>query len=135
MVVIGFRSCSIATWKTRKDGTVLKPSTMTWKWRLILIGCLAIITACAGYYGFISAIDWASASMIIAFNVLMIWKKVEGWMVFLVATTIATILFFLSGSYLWMLNGIFSFGIGLTAVRTWLKDAKKSDIQVQSVDN
>lgn len=135
LVVIGFRSRSIATWKTRKDGTVLKPSTMTWKWQLILMGILTVIVLCASYYGFITAIDWLSASMIIAFNILMIWKKIEGWMVFLVANAIATTLFFLSGSYLWMFNGLFAFGTGIAAIKGWMKDAKNSNIKVQMVDN
>ena len=124
LVVIGFRSRSIATWKTRKDGTVLKPSTMTWKWRLILIGIMATIVLYASQYGLIPAIDWACASMIIAFNVLMIWKKIEGWGLFLIANAIATILFFLSGSYLWMFNTLFGFGTGIAAIQGWLKDSK-----------
>jgi len=107
--------------RPKKKGPVIKPSFLNPSWLgLIGMGLGAIM-----YYGWeteggiVGILDYATLYLGIMGQLIMMRKKVEGWIFWLTINVAAIALFIMSGSYLLVLRSIIYFPIYLTALRRW----------------
>ena len=103
----------------------LRPSFMDNRYLLlILTGSLAII-ALRWEHGLIGAIEYLSPFCGLIGHLLLINKRVQGWLFFVIAISVMTVLMATIGSYLLFARNIMFVIIGVIAFIKWGKEARK----------
>ncbi len=119
---IALNIISIYFWLKRDcNGNRISPSFMKWWLRIVFIlGLISIVTVSTPF-GIIAALDFTSVYLSISGSIVIAKKKIEGWLIWILADSVNILLFTLSGAYMSAFREVISLSNEVLAAKQWFK--------------
>ena len=123
--VVGFYSWFCPT---KKEKTTVAPLFLRPIWLVAIVVGFAIVPLYSRNGGLIAMLDYSTLYFGIAGQIVLTRKKVDGWILWVIANGVSVGLFWISGSYILLLRAILYLFINIEAFIGWRHEVKKAVI-------
>jgi nicotinamide mononucleotide transporter len=112
---------SFCSWNIKTNGKIIKPSDIHWIY-LFLTGIgLLLIIAIQYHSGLVGLLDYSIVYLGIIGQLMLITKKIQGWILWIIVDVMSVVLFLITGSYLLFARDMFYIFNNITAYFKWKK--------------
>lgn len=111
-------------WRRPKTERIVAPSFMHPHWAMLIFAGFAVIVFCKWRSGIVGILDFTVLYLGLVGQIVLIKKKVDGWLIWSIVSIGGIVLFWLSASYLMVLRSAMYLMINAAAFIQWRRAAR-----------